>query len=444
MASRPKLRELAYMLGVYSNKTIPQTYINEFSNYELLLTVINKVNEIVERCSKYDDVINEIINYLDTLDNQVIEYLDNLKNTGYIAEVIKNTTQSTKHILIIGDSYTAGVGLPTYTDPANPPAESYGRLLQTTGVNIDIYASPGAGFYWVGDRGNFEDCLERWEGNKNSITDIYILGGSNDYSFAPNEQVLQSQIILTCNTARELYPNAQIHIGWLSQMNYQIDYKKWDAYMSVYKNTALLGKYSVIPNTEYLLKSREDISSNDKLHPTESGHQSIANGLYSYITNNTLNVVKNQNNIQLTHNSSVRCNNYTLNFAWNMIQNNNIITINSQQTFGFVFNSAFTISLSGQLPQAIYLGSCDTGLIWGRDTTDRNGIFPMYTATECNIPVEISYSGGTVSGTGKLVFVANNVFITLEYKTRASDYVSITPTQIDIAPFTATFNANFC
>ena len=90
---RPKLKELAYMLGVYSNKTIPQTYIGEFSNYELLLTLLQKINEIIERCNLYNDAINEISKLLDDLETEikaeVTRILNEMYDNGEFDEILK-------------------------------------------------------------------------------------------------------------------------------------------------------------------------------------------------------------------------------------------------------------------------------------------------------------------------------------------------------------------
>lgn len=413
--------------------------------FDASFSYIQRLMHLCEKLNEQGVSINTIQEFLNSLDiDQKIkdEVFKQFVETPNLKPLLEK-----KKILLIGDSYTAGVGLPEYTDPATPPTAVYGNLLKAKGIDITVIGSPGAGFYWVGDRGNFKDCLSLYTDDKTEITDIYILGGSNDYSFCPTALNLQSQIILTCNEAHKLYPNAKISIGWLSQMNYDIDYKKWNEYMSVYKNNAINGNYSVIPNTEFILKRREYISSADLLHPTVAGHQAIANALISYIRTGSIEICETVNNLQLTKTDAVRCDNYTLNFALNQNQTNGLISIDNQQQFGFVFNSEWPITLSGDLNQGIYLGVLDNGLIWGRSIPDKDstGMFPAYAPTAANIPVEITTKEkGEISVTGSLVFVGHNVFVTLEHKSGAPSYDTVTPTQIDIPPFTAVLNANLC
>lgn len=97
---KPTFAHLAYMLGLYSNKTIPQTYIGEFSNYELLLSLMNKVNEIIQRTTEYDDIMKEIQALLDDIDDTIREEVERILQqmyddgefAGIIAEIFENVT----------------------------------------------------------------------------------------------------------------------------------------------------------------------------------------------------------------------------------------------------------------------------------------------------------------------------------------------------------------
>ena len=80
---RPNLKRLAYMLAVYSNSTIPQTYMNEMSNYELLLTLFEKVNSIIERTNTVTDAVNEILDLLSDIDDTIIEDVNRIVNEMY-------------------------------------------------------------------------------------------------------------------------------------------------------------------------------------------------------------------------------------------------------------------------------------------------------------------------------------------------------------------------
>lgn len=109
--ARPKLKELAYMLGIYSNKTIPQTYIGEFSNYELLLALLNKVNEVIEQCNSYNEIMNEIQKVLDDMDDAIKEevqkVLEELYESGEFDDILADVLSQ----------YYASATAPKFTNP---------------------------------------------------------------------------------------------------------------------------------------------------------------------------------------------------------------------------------------------------------------------------------------------------------------------------------------
>lgn len=94
----PKFKELAYMLGVYSNKTIPQTYINEFSNYELLLALLHKVNEVIERVNSFNELLAEIQGIIDELDETIrqviLDKLEEMFEDGSLAQAVADILAS--------------------------------------------------------------------------------------------------------------------------------------------------------------------------------------------------------------------------------------------------------------------------------------------------------------------------------------------------------------
>lgn len=123
--ARPKLKELAYMLGVYSNKTIPQTYINEFSNYELLLSLLSKVNEIIEQCNNYKEILDEIQKVLDDMDDGIREEVERVLNEMYddgtlaqeVADILSTKIKYNSNILDMSRmSRTVTVQLPESQD----------------------------------------------------------------------------------------------------------------------------------------------------------------------------------------------------------------------------------------------------------------------------------------------------------------------------------------
>lgn len=150
---RPSFRHLAYMLGMYSNRTIPQTYINEMSNYELLLALMNKVNEIIERTIEYDDILIKIQAVLDDLEQAVKDEVERILNEmyedgefdeilresaeTYLANIPLNTPLNFKRvyraIFNIGDNNRYA------TIAVRPSALQSGTYLSYNGIDYYIY-----------------------------------------------------------------------------------------------------------------------------------------------------------------------------------------------------------------------------------------------------------------------------------------------------------------
>jgi len=92
MKKKPKFSKIAYMLGIYSNKTIPQTYINEMSDYELLLALVSKINEVIEQVNSFDELLTEIQGIIDELDETIkqiiIDKLEEMYEDGSLAKAV--------------------------------------------------------------------------------------------------------------------------------------------------------------------------------------------------------------------------------------------------------------------------------------------------------------------------------------------------------------------
>lgn len=439
MSNRPNVEHIAYLLGLYNNSTIPQTYINEMSNYELLSLILNKVNEIIERCTIYDDSINEVINYLNTLDDKVLkqvnDYLEELKNNGYIAEQLKKI--SNKKILIIGDSYTMGEGVTS--------SEVYTTLLSNFGFNITAFASSGGGFTQRGNNGTFKDVLESYaraesDDNRKSYTDILFLGGVND-SYA-NINSISNDINSTVNSAHFYFVNATIQIGYISQLhraNCNLD--NCLKTRAIYTNSAdSNNNYSYISNSEYILK-QVGLLQADGVHPNAMGHKVLANYLCSYLLNGNIDVKRYVNPLFTKTDDSYLTNEFIVNFTEE--QHNGLISFVSRNSIVLNFtNNNFTCNPD---TFAIPLGKLSNTLIWGQ--SDREGAF-----SDVNIPIMCECRYTLTDGGAESINALNcciqlyqdKVLLKLLSVKDFQTYNNIYLKQINIVPFNIQLNADYC
>ena len=440
--SRPNLENLAYLLGVYSNSTIPQTYLNEMSDYELLLTVINKVNEIIERLGKYDEAINEVINYLNTLDDKVLkqveDYLNNLNNNGYIANKITQIINS-KKILMVGDSYLAGAGLP------DPTTQGFGHLLYELGFNITALATPGGGFTAQGTNGRFLDVVRNWTENRESFTDVIFLGGINDSYTEIDNGTLGASIRDCIKETHQLYPNAKVSVGYISQTHRpQGNIKKVLQAIHTYKTGCIESNYAYINNSETMLK-RVGLLQADGVHPTVEGHRRIANYLCSYLNNGNIATQDEMTGVRIT--GSPQFPNADPGDYY-MLQTNNMmqVTLNQTSVWKANENAYPLIEMSGNT--ILHIGDFTQSLIYGQG----EDLATATTNASFTVPATIIIWDSGEFKTSKsypialnLMFKGSSLFARpMMSDSNGANFWRSYIRQITVAPFTAVLNADIC
>lgn len=285
-----------------------------------------------------------------------------------------------RNILIIGDSYLAGAGLPS------PQTQNYGYLLKEySGFNIYNYSNGGGGFVAVGTNGTFLNCLEKFnEIDKNEIDIILILGGVNDvYQTIAN---IPSAIQQCSAYVKANYPNALLYVGMLAQCN-RINSVGFNPYnMGILLENYISGSKfcnGYVRGIENVLKNTSFINLDDGVHPTVDGQIAIATALTSFLISGNIDVSFNAIPV-LTGIKAI-----TVNVAMYETIHNDIVHI-------FTASNQNAISLTAEEKNFVFNGNNklelwkeENGLIYGSN-------FPnSITANHFNI------SGFAVSSTGK-------------------------------------------
>lgn len=256
----------------------------EDSNVELTTIEIEIHNEQRNRQFQ-DDRLQGLID--DEERNR--QYQDDRLQTQitYINTVLResNTTKN-RRMLIISDSYGTLV-------------DSDGVLLNVAigskcGVAadniIDLHRS-GIGFTNVNDRGTFLNLLMENESTietPETITDIVVIGGANDYGMNINEITTAIQnFIAYCKT---IYINAKISIGHVGTNRQNNGYlvKYTDYSIPAYRMCSRFGA-TYLHNSEYILHSSEVLNS-DLVHPNTIGVDVLSNSIASCILNGSCDV----------------------------------------------------------------------------------------------------------------------------------------------------------
>lgn len=202
-----------------------------------------------------------------------------------------------KRVILIGDSYginyTSGGGSWT----------GWGYLFAQLYPEIQTYvgAVGGAGFVSNAGGANFYDIIVSLYGsvlNKETITDIVVLGGYNDMSIGATEGQIQSAIGAFMDYCRLNYPNAQVTVGMIS-----VDYNDADRQLRL-NTTAMQYKNAVdkyggrsFDNFKFILRNKRDLyfadgDANSGFHPNTSGNTQVAQYLHEYLMNGYFDVIK--------------------------------------------------------------------------------------------------------------------------------------------------------
>ena len=166
----------------------------------------------------------------------------------------------------------------------DPAAQNYGTLLKNKGLDISSLSSPGGGFQASGVNGTFYNMINNYNGNAN-FTDVYFLEGVND-SYTDLSK-LQNEVINTINYAKEKFPKAKIHIGYISKLQREdMNENGVKITKNIYKECAKLTNIVYVKDSEDFLADRTDYIGPDGCHPTVLGQIKLADSLETYICNN--------------------------------------------------------------------------------------------------------------------------------------------------------------
>ena len=402
---------------------VPLEFDASFSYIQRLIHLCEKLNE-------QGVSINTIQDFLNSLDiDQKIkdEVFKQFVNTPNLKTVLEH-----RKILIVGDSYTYGSGLADRNT-------RFSQLMKNKGFDVTDVSSPGGGFVAVGDNGTFYKLVSDYsQGDETDYTDVWFLGGIND-SYADLSDIY-NLILNTVNLAHTKFINAKISIGYISQTHRIADggcnYNKVMITRQAYREVCLLGKCCYIDNSDYMLKQYSAIQA-DGIHPSEVGHQLIANYLISYLLNNNISVTRWADSITL--NASEQCTGTAFNVEERV--ENNICTISQLQNNVHTFNN-IGFKFNGE--NAVIVGDLKDGLIYGQ----ANGL-NQFGCVNFNMPAIVTYST-TESGANtqetmplSIRIVGKTVlFAPIKITADSSDFVYGYIKQINLPPWSVTLSSD--
>lgn len=206
-----------------------------------------------------------------------------------IVEMINATTaqeENNRRYIFIGDSFGQGY---------NPDGDTTSYVEQIKNrLNLsdnDIYISNvgGSGFLngttFLNQLANLYPSIN----DKLSITDIFVLGGRNDYNYGISE--LKSAISAFMTYCNAYFPNATVHIGFIGRAYEHSDNTQSEFQfrtLSAYTQCQTYGA-RYIQNIEYVLAD-SSLFASDGRHPTQDGQNALTEALLTYIKGGNITV----------------------------------------------------------------------------------------------------------------------------------------------------------
>jgi len=196
---------------------------------------------------------------------------------------------SAKRAILVSDSYGE-------TPSSN---DNWGTRFSTiTGVQSEMYAYSGAGFYTNQTNSILTRFSAETISNPDSVTDIIACLGANDIVTVATIDipVLISEIGNFVSYCKANFPNAEIYIGMVGYLLYgypaagSATITKYLDVLAAYQLGASQGGAKYLSGVEYPLHYYYNISFNDGIHPTNAGVTALAraiagawkNGNYDY------------------------------------------------------------------------------------------------------------------------------------------------------------------
>ena len=184
-----------------------------------------------------------------------------------------------------GDSIAWGHPYTMNDGTLNKIAEKTGKILNTDFYNVSVSAE---GFTNIDSRKNFKERLQQLEtviNDKNNVTGIIVVGGTNDFSSGATPESFNMAVIDFITYAHATYPYAKIAI--VSDFMSSTD-KSDILNMSNYLHALQLIKYPAchIANLGVALKKwylHSHDTQSDDIHPNKTGYDMAASFIISKI-----------------------------------------------------------------------------------------------------------------------------------------------------------------
>lgn len=196
-------------------------------------------------------------------------------------DTIKEPKQyKNKKFLFVADSYEVG-----YQGQGITTIEGFvTKVKNDLNLNAQIIAQNGYGFLGIDSQLKWIDLIQSTSiQNKESFTDIYLLGGMNDTGKDATLESAMSELFAYLTTN---FPNAEIHVGCVGKYatSTEANLLALRRVVKAYKLYSIKYGNKYIDNSNNILHNMSLFIS-DGIHPNTDGENQLAYGLKQYIVN---------------------------------------------------------------------------------------------------------------------------------------------------------------
>lgn len=195
-------------------------------------------------------------------------------------------------VICVGDSYNKNTDW----------WDGWGKCLKDiSGFTVYSYEAGGGGFVANTYQYDFLGALQNHSQDdectdKESVTDIVVLGGYNDVSVGATDEALRTAMSTFITYCKTNYPNARITIAGIAfDYNSVSNQRKVNTMNMKYSQFATELGVSTHPHFKYILQAKSLVffmegNANSGFHPSTTGNEQVANCLAQYLLNGTFDV----------------------------------------------------------------------------------------------------------------------------------------------------------
>lgn len=270
-----------------SRKPVPTGIAITNTEYWVLTGDYNgAISELHGEIDSVSDRVTANANAISSLDTTVAGHTTQIAALNTEATRIDNNKVdklTNRKFLFVGDSYIAS--------HTNTCVE-----IACSALGITNFENIGVSGKSFSDSG-FLTQISTYSGNKDSVTDIFVIGGLNDSVYSSLDATLKNAIDAFFSYVRTHYPNAHVTVCFaghalddaalLSNRTWiKRTYAKW-----MYRENVLNNGGTFYGDMWQALAVNSDLMNADHLHPNSGGNSVLANCLVSYILGASADVV---------------------------------------------------------------------------------------------------------------------------------------------------------